>query len=355
MKRKKIKVLLTGTGAPGTHGTVYALRENPDNRDISIIGTDCSDNVIGHYLCDGFYPISPASNPYVYLGDLRKICEKEQIDVILPQNTAELPILAASKSMFLEDFGTKIAVSSKKSIDIANNKYRLALVAQEIGVPVPKFEMCSTFEQLLKAAQDYGWPNTPVVVKPPCSNGSRGLRIVTEEYSWEQYYHEKPNGVFISMSHLRDILGDNFRDLLVCEYLPGYEYTVDLFRGNGRKIEVPRKRDVIKSGITFNGTTEDHPQLAALSRKLADAVNLEYCFGFQFKLDADGMPKLLECNPRVQGTMLLSVMAGANIIYAAVKMALGEEIPKFNVKWKTRLLRYWGGVGVDENGSTSRV
>jgi carbamoyl-phosphate synthase large subunit len=68
---------------------------------------------------------------------------------------------------------------------------------------------------------------------------------------------------------------------------------------------------------------------------LAHELDLKYAFGFQFKGG-----KLLECNPRVQGTMMASTFAGANIIYSAVKYALGEEVPEFNIDWDSRVLRY---------------
>jgi carbamoyl-phosphate synthase large subunit len=63
-------------------------------------------------------------------------------------------------------------------------------------------------------------------------------------------------------------------------------------------------------------------------------------------MDENGTPKLLESNPRVQGTMVLSTFAGANIIYAAVKHAMNEEVPAFRIKWGTKILRYWGGMGI---------
>ena len=42
-----ITVLITGTGAPGTKGTLHSLRNNFDNRRIRIIGTDINKDVIG--------------------------------------------------------------------------------------------------------------------------------------------------------------------------------------------------------------------------------------------------------------------------------------------------------------------
>jgi len=88
-------------------------------------------------------------------------------------------------------------------------------------------------------------------------------------------------------------------------------------------------------------------------KRLSDAAGLNYAFGFQFKMDEHNTPKLLESNPRVQGTMVLSTFAGANIIYAAVKRALDEDIPDFQIKWGTRILRYWGGMGIQNGDSVA--
>ena len=88
-----LTVLVTGAGAPGIKGTLYSLRENFDNRCIKIIGTDIKQEVIGTYLCDAFYRISRPSET-AYLDQLLSICEKEDVDVILPQNTLELAVLA---------------------------------------------------------------------------------------------------------------------------------------------------------------------------------------------------------------------------------------------------------------------
>lgn len=48
-------VLITGAGAPGIAGTVFALRENPDGKAFRIISTDINENAVGKYLTDNFY------------------------------------------------------------------------------------------------------------------------------------------------------------------------------------------------------------------------------------------------------------------------------------------------------------
>lgn len=339
-----LTLLVTGAGAPGIKGTLFSLRENFDNRDVRIIGTDIKSEVVGKYLCEAFHSIpKPTEDPY--LEELLSICKKEHVDVLVPQNTAELSILAENRALFNE-IGTVITVSDQNAIDVANNKRSIMNLAQSIGVPVPEFHTVDTMDALIDYATRLGWPELPVVVKPPLSNGMRGLRVINESSdSKERFYSEKPASFTLSMKELEHTLGSDFPELLVMEYLPGDEYSIDVLRTDTCTV-IPRKRDVIFSGITFIGTLENNEQLIDYARTLSETIGLHYAFGFQFKLDRDGMPKLLESNPRIQGTMSLSTYAGANIIYASVKYALGEEIPEFQINWGTKLYRYWGGVGV---------
>ena len=89
------------------------------------------------------------------------------------------------------------------------------------------------------------------------------------------------------------------------------------------------------------------PGVGDYTRRLAGELELAYAFGFQFKRDREGTPKVLECNPRVQGTMVTSTVAGANVVYSAVKHALGEQVPgdELDPSWDCSFYRYWGGVG----------
>lgn len=340
-----ITVLITGAGAPGIKGTLYSLENNFDNRRIKTIGTDIREEVIGKYLCNRFYQI-PKPSTKEYLIQLLSICENESVDVILPQNTAELCVLAEHKKDF-ENKGIKIAVSDKKSIEIANNKYNLMTVAKNIGIPTAKFYLISDFEGLIKYAKELGWPEKPIVIKLPVSNGMRGLRIIDESINLkERLFSEKPDGIYIRMDDLKYILGNSFPQLLVMEYLPKEEYTVDILKARTLTI-IPRSREIIKSGITFNGTVEKNKEIIEYSRKLSEEIGLTYVYGFQFKVDENNIPKLLECNPRIQGTMVLATFAGANIIYGAVKYALNEEIPEYKINWGTKIMRYWGGIGIN--------
>jgi carbamoyl-phosphate synthase large subunit len=349
-----ITVLVTGAGAPGINGTIYSLRKNFENRKIKIIGVDISSEVIGKFECNAFYQIPTPENDS-FIGILLNICEKEKVDVILPQVTRELGILASKKKEF-KNIGTNVAISDKEVIDLVNNKFELLKISRKIGLPTPKFEVVSKREELIETVKRFGYPESKIIVKPPISNGMRGLRVLDEFIDRKKlYYSEKPTTFFSTLNDLIDILGEEFPSLIVTEYLPGDEYTVDMLRTKNVCVVVPRLREKIRSGITFSGQVIENTRIIEFSRRLSEETDLMYAFGFQFKLNSEKIPMLLESNPRIQGTMLMATFANANIIYGAVKAALGEEIPEMRINWGTKMLRYWGAVSLMDEQIGERI
>jgi carbamoyl-phosphate synthase large subunit len=345
-------VLVTGSGAPGFPGTCYSLREAA--ADVTVVGTDARTHHAGRYFADDFQQV-PLAEDEDFVPALLEVCRRGDVDVVVPQVTRELPVLADARSAF-EEAGTPVVVSDPSTVELANDKHRLAGVAQSLGVPTPETHQAETGEQLERAATSLGYPAEPVVVKPPVSNGSRGVRILDATRDRKRaFYEEKPDGRYATLDGVRETLGEAFPPLLVMEYLPGEEYTVDAFRprdGETATTVVPRRRDSVKAGISFGATPVDDADMVAHSRALASELGLTGAFGFQFKADADGNPCLLECNPRVQGTMVTSTVAGANVVAAAVRDALGESVSPMTPAWGVRFLRYWGGVGVADGDVT---
>jgi len=74
--------------------------------------------------------------------------------------------------------------------------------------------------------------------------------------------------------------------------------------------------------------------------------------GLQFRRDENGVPKLIESNPRVQGTIVLCTASGYNMVYNSVKLALGESPMPFEPKWGTKMVRYWEEIFYDRDGES---
>ena len=349
---KTINVLITGGGSPGIAGTIYSLKNNYDNRKINIICTDAQAECTGKFLADKFYQIPRAENESNYLNKMFQICEIENVDIILPQNTSELILLSHNTDKFLK-LGTKIIITDSKTISIANNKYELLNICKNNNIPYPEYSLVDNKDDLIQVAKEMGWPKLALVVKLPDSNGSRGIRIIDEQKDYQSlFYNEKPTSLFTKLDNFLDILDDTSTPLLIMEYLPGSEVSIDVFRDNNNFISIPRVRNKIRSGISFSNSAIQDAQLIEYSQKIADKLDLKFCFGFQFKYDVNNVPKILECNPRVQGTMVFSTIMGANLIYSSIKSCLEEEIPDFVLNWEAKLLRYWGAIGISDKNIT---
>jgi hypothetical protein len=116
---------------------------------------------------------------------------------------------------------------------------------------------------------------------------------------------------------------------VICEYLPGREFTVDCFsnRHGALLFAGPRSRDVVKMGISFVSRIVP---LDAATASIASILNARLkprgLWFFQTKEDADGQPKLLEVSCRAAGTMSVYRQLGVNLPLLAAYDALGMEV-----------------------------
>lgn len=348
MKQKHLCILVTGAGAPGIRGTLYCLRNNPDHIPVRIVGTDVRDEVVGKYLVEKFHRFPPPEDPS-YIETLTNVCASESVDLVIPQTTREIAVLSQYRDMLAER-KIPVMVANANAISIANNKYEIIRFFEKYGLPSIDFQLANNKEELVRAAEALGYPDQPVVVKPPVSNGMRGFRVLCiNAWNMKRFLAEKPSGIEISLDELLSILsrGESWPELLVTEYLPGIEYSVDAFIGSHGCVAIPRLRKAIRSGISFETIIENHKIIKDYTIKAGQSMGLQYAYGFQFKLDKCGLPKVLECNPRVQGTMVASCFGGVNIIWLAVREAIGDPVKCIPDSFVPAIfLRYWGGVGI---------
>lgn len=347
-----IRVFITGAGAPGAPGIIKSLRSVTE-RKIEIYGGDANiSDAVGTGLLDKSFQIPFPESPD-FIDSLLKICSEEKIDILVPLVTRELSTLSENKSKFLEN-GVIVSVSDHVPLLTANNKYLLMKYCSENGIPAPAFHLVKSLAEFKKAAMMLGYPAERICFKPPVSNGQRGFRILEDgQNKLLSLLNDKPNNVYISFDEFVSICNSAtfFPELVVMEYLPGDEYSVDVLVDNGKCISViPRSRDFIKMGISFAGTVVEEKEVIKYSRMIVEGLKLHGNIGLQFKRDKNGVPKILESNPRVQGTIVLCTAAGENMVYEAVKIGLGEKIPEPRINWGVKMIRFWDELFLDKNG-----
>lgn len=332
---------MTGGGAPGAAGILQCLWQNPA---VHITVADANPNAVGRYLNNEFETIPFANDP-AFVDVLLSLCREKNIHALLPLVTRELIPLSQQVKEF-ELAGAKVIVSPTHSLEIANNKSRLYEFLQWRGLAVPGFRVVETVEQFQQAVDELGYPQRTVCFKPSVSNGSRGFRIISDQLNeLDLLFKHKPASVYIQLHEAVRILSSgSFPELLVTEYLPGDEYSVDCLASEGKTIlAVPRLRKKMINGISVEGEFVKDEKIIAYCTQIIRELQLHGNIGIQVKATAAGDFLILEINPRVQGTISAALGAGVNLPLLAIKQELGLPMPaeELQVKWGTKFSRYW--------------
>lgn len=336
-----MNILVTGAGAPGGPGIIKALKSYPL---LMITAADANPEASGRFLCENFELIPKASDPD-FIDVILRICEEGQIKIIFPLVTKELFHFAKHKARF-QALGIKVIVSDEEPLNLANNKRKLYEHLQSNQIAVPEFYKVNTIDEFKDAAGKLGYPAKPFCFKPSVGNGSRGFRIVSKSVDeFDLLFNHKPNITFMSYEKALEILATQpFPELLVTEYLPGEEYTIDTVIKNGEPMMIlPRQRTLMRDGISIGGTFINDANIIGYCREILKTLKLHGPIGIQVKRASDGTFKILEVNPRIQGTSIAALGLKINLPLIAVMQEFDMEIdfmPK-EIAWGTKFLRYY--------------
>ncbi len=325
-----ITVLITACGNVYMPGICKSIKENGERR-IRLIGVDMNKDDTILQMCDAYYQVPQGNNPE-YVEALLKICREERVDILLPIMSVELEALAANKNRFAE-VGTMVSVSDVNALKIANNKLALFNFLKNEELPHPKFYPVHSVADIDKAIEEIGFP---IVFKTSEGSGSRGMRIIDNSKSrFDILFHEKPNSCYITLNEFKEILSEGeIPEMHAMEYLPGNEYTVDLLANNGEiKYSMCRRGLNVQNSIILDGVVENKPQITEMCNEIARRLKLTGNIGFDIKERDDGMPIIMECNPRATAGVAEFMYSNINLLYLCIKMLLGDKLPEINPKY----------------------
>jgi carbamoyl-phosphate synthase large subunit len=341
MSHGPINILMTGGGAPGAPGILKCLQANPE---FNVTVADANPNAIGRYL-NADFEVIPLASEKNFIESILSLCRKKNIHVVLPLVTKELLPLALNKQKF-EAANIKVLVSDAPSLEIAVNKSSLYEFLQWRSIDVPDFRIVATIEQFRQAVSELGYPEKKVCFKPSVSNGSRGFRIISDNIDeFHLLFNEKPNCTYINFEEAARILSSGtFPELLISEYLPGEEFSVDCLVDHGSTVVIiPRLRKKMVNGISVEGEFIPDKNIISYCELILKALQLHGNIGIQVKKSFSGKFLILEINPRVQGTIVAAFGAGVNLPVLALKQELKVPVKseELQVKWGTKFSRFW--------------
>jgi carbamoyl-phosphate synthase large subunit len=342
----KYKVLMTGAGAPGGPAIIKSLLQL-DYIDLFI--ADASDDATGKYMLPEKFFLIPKADTPGFIEEILSICVQNQINLIFPLVTRELFKFSEHLAVFRSN-EINVIVSERTALTIAVNKCRLYEHLSKQQIELPKFKIAGNHQEFLEAINFIGFPDKPFCVKPGLSNGSRGIRIVDNSINkFDLLFNYKPNSIYMDFDELNSILKqNNFPELLVSEVLPGEETTVDTMIDQGKiQLILPRKRLKIIDGITVSGEFFHDEALINYVERILGSLQLNGPIGIQLKKNSNGDYRVLEINPRIQGTSVAAAGLGINLPELILRSALNLErkYPPVNqIKWGTKFFKFYDEV-----------
>lgn len=287
----------------GIGGVIRSLKE----AGYTVIGLDSDPLAPGLYQCDIARPVPPTYSN-VFLTRLIDICVSEHVDVLFPL-TDDSVFLLSKNAETLKKNSIGHLLPPDKAVETVINKYTLYSVLESANVPVSKFKIPESKDDV---KEFIGRVGLPVCFKKRF--GSRGQGFVK---------------VSILKNAIKEYEHDSQR--IICEFLPGTEYEVEaVYDKTGHLVTMtPRKKLEYKLGLglTLKSVTIHSTELCRLVEDTINAVGgwVGPC-SIELKESFDGKPKIIEMNPRFVTPTYLLTAAGVNIPDISTKLALNQSI-----------------------------
>ena len=309
-----MNILLTSVGRRVE--LLKAFRESMSRSNITgkIITTDLKRNAPAAFLADTAELVPRIDEPD-YIDRLLDICDRHQIDLLIPLIDTELTLLSLHEQQF-RDRGVTVLISSPLVNDICFSKKKTGLFFHTIGLKTPKIYQLDEVEDR----------NFPVLIKPDRGSASVGVYQIQNRTEL-------------------NFFANYVKDSIIQEFISGEEYTIDIlvnFQGKAISI-VPRLRLETRAGETSKGTTVKNSALIAAAKYIVESLpGAIGCITVQCFLQPDGEIIFIEINPRFGGGYPLAYRAGADFPLWLFQLCAGES-PQVQIDgWEDGLsmLRY---------------
>lgn len=250
----------------------------------------------GKYVYKNYIDNVPYINSPNFIDALNEIIRQHEIDFVIPAHDTAIIKLAENQSQI----NAMVVTSPLETCRICNSKAKTYELFKN-HIPTP--EVFENEKQL----------NYPVFLKPDVGQGSKGTYKVKNEEELTFYLKKDPT-------------------ILILEYLPGKEYTIDCFTDrNGNLLFVGgRERVRIKSGISVNSKIVENAAFRQIAEKINSILPLQGVWFYQLKERGNGEFVLMEIAPRIAGTMALYRGVGINFIQLSLFDRMGYDVSVLN-------------------------
>ncbi len=278
----------------------------------SLVGTDQTAAASAMQVVDTA-EVMPAANTLHYIPKLRELVTRHSIRLIVPLTDLDLRTLARHAEEFAQS-NCRVMIGPENVIAAVRDKLAFNELIRKAGLKSIRSMDLRDFRRQ---------PFFPAFVKP--LNGSAAVGSGRVDNEREMIAHVATFG----------------NRLLVQDYVPGQEFTIDVFcrRDGVVCAAVPRQRLMIRAGEVEKSLTVNDPELIETAVRLtAQMPGMWGVFNIQCRRPIGGEPRIFEVNARFGGGVPLSIQAGVDLPRMVVMEALGQKVPLMLGQFTDKLL-----------------
>lgn len=307
------------------------VKSNPDSIPVHAITT--SDKIDSPVLLAGdeshLEPSREIVTGNAYVDWALLFCKTHSVDVFVPMR--EIAAISARKDEFAS-LGVVILASPPDSINLLEDKNLAYLSARDNGIPVPPWRMVSSLQEFIDAYAsllDETNNRDAICIKPNQGVGGQGYRkIVTAAPELKDLLidpkHVIDLKVLLDVFRRTEDAGQKIPEFMLMPYLDEPETSVDCLSDTQGNIlaAIPRAKTGRKQHMP-----EDSYEAIEIATQMVKTYGLSYLTNTQTRV-YHGHAVLLETNTRISGGMYASPLAGVNLPWEGIKLAIFGGIEK---------------------------
>ncbi len=293
------------------HSSLAQIRKGDQNRKYRLIVSGQNPNTVARLTADEFHLEPRGLHGADYVNWCLEFCLSHEIRVFVPGKESSL--IAGESARFFANEVRVMNCADRLTLELIHNKSDFYQTMQADPVPPPNWIACSSYAEFEEAYCQLAASHDDVCFKPSVSVYGIGFRrIRTDKTAYQLltggYDYQ------IDLDSLRVLLREkgSFPTLLVMEYLPGHEYSVDCISDHGAlKCAIQRRKPMHPGhGQIIDSCESIHDACCAIVKKF----KLNGYSNIQFREGREGL-RLLEVNPRMSGGVAMACLAGPNLPY----------------------------------------
>jgi hypothetical protein len=197
--------------------------------------------------------------------------------------------------------GARIVINNKFAIETISHKSKTYDFFKEY-LPTP--EIIENIDEID--------PEVMIFIKPDRGQGGCGAQRINKE-GLDDFLHNSPV---------------ELRTLVISEYIPGLEYTVDCFSNTDSDVMYcsPRLRVKVENGVAVETRISELEIAEKFATTISSKLKIIGPWFFQLKAASNGEFKLLEVGLRIAGASGINRLRGINLMQLQIFQELGFDV-----------------------------